>query len=164
MTGVPMVYGAERVLEIIESHGGLVVATESCSGLKPIDEDVDEHADDPMRAIAEKYLHLPCSVMTPNEGRIALLQELARGYRAECVIELVWTACITYDVESRRVRRWAEEHAGLPYMRIETDYNPADSARIAVRVQALFETVAARSRAPKADVRGPVGGAGEGAE
>jgi len=31
----------------------------------------------------------------------------------------------------------------LPYLRIETDYSPSDSGRIAVRVEALFETVRA---------------------
>ncbi len=51
------------------------------------------------------------------------------------------TACATYDVESARVRRVVEDELGLPYLRIETDYSPSDSARIAVRVEALFETV-----------------------
>lgn len=143
LTGVPMVHGAERVLSIIEEHGGLVVAQENCTGLKPILEDVDAEADDPLRALAEKYYHLPCSVMTKNDARLELLDELARQYRAQCVIELVWQACLTYDVESYRVRRLCESELELPYLRIETDYSPADSTRIAVRVEALFETVRA---------------------
>ena len=44
MTGVPMVHGAERVLDIVEQSGGLVVAMENCTGVKPILEDVDEAA------------------------------------------------------------------------------------------------------------------------
>ncbi len=32
----------------------------------------------------------------------------------------------------------------IPYLRIETDYSPNDSARIAVRVEALFETLRSR--------------------
>jgi len=141
MTGVPMVQGAERVLEIIESGGASVVAMENCTGLKPILEDVDPSAADPLRALAEKYFHLPCSVMTPNERRLDTLRTLIRDYRADCVVELIWQACLTYDVESHRVRRLVEEELGLPYLRIETDYSPSDSARIAVRVEALIETV-----------------------
>ena len=64
-------------------------------------------------------------------------------YRPECVIDLIWQACLTYDVESHRVKRFVEEELGLPYLRIETDYSPSDSARIAVRVEALFETIRA---------------------
>jgi benzoyl-CoA reductase/2-hydroxyglutaryl-CoA dehydratase subunit BcrC/BadD/HgdB len=141
LTGVPTVSGAERVLEIIEQSGGQLVAMENCTGLKPILEDVDATAPDPLWALAEKYFHLPCSVMTPNHRRLETLRRMIADYRPDCVIELIWQACLTYDVESHRVRRLAEEEAGLPYLRIETDYSPSDSARIAVRVEALFETV-----------------------
>ena len=144
MTGVPMVHGAERVLDIVEQSGGLVVAMENCTGLKPLLEDVDAEAADPLLALAEKYFHLPCSVMTPNDRRLDVLRRLAVDYRPECVIELIWQACLTYDVESHRVRRLAEEELGLPYLRIETDYSPSDSPRIAMRVEALLETVRAR--------------------
>jgi benzoyl-CoA reductase/2-hydroxyglutaryl-CoA dehydratase subunit BcrC/BadD/HgdB len=81
--------------------------------------------------------------MTPNSRRMDSIGQLAREYRADCIIELVWQACLTYDVESHRVRRLAEEELRMPYLRIETDYSPSDSARIAVRVEALFETVRA---------------------
>jgi benzoyl-CoA reductase/2-hydroxyglutaryl-CoA dehydratase subunit BcrC/BadD/HgdB len=116
MTGVPIVHGAERVLDIIESHGGLVVCMDNCTGLKPIIDDVDETADDPIAAMAEKYLQLPCS-----------------------------QNCITYDVESYFIRQLAEKELNIPYLRIETDYSPSDSARIALRVEALFETIRERS-------------------
>jgi benzoyl-CoA reductase/2-hydroxyglutaryl-CoA dehydratase subunit BcrC/BadD/HgdB len=141
MTGVPVVHGAERVVDIIENCGGLVVGMENCTGLKPLLDDVEENAADPLRALAEKYFHLPCSVMTPNDRRLDVLRRMAADYRPQCVIELVWQACLTYDVESHRIRRFAEGELGLPYLRIETDYSPSDSARIAVRVEALFETV-----------------------
>jgi len=145
MTGVPMAHGAERVLEIIESHGGLVVCMDNCTGLKPILDDVDETAVDPIVALAEKYFHLPCSVMTRNDRRLDVLRKLAKEYRVQCVIDLVWQACLTYDVESFFVKRLAEKELGLPYLRIETDYSPSDSARIALRVEALFETVQQRA-------------------
>ena len=147
MTGVPVPHGAHRVLDIIEDSGGLVVAMENCSGIKPIYEDINAAGDDPLAAIAEKYFHLPCSVMTPNDSRMELLERLAGEYRPQCIIELIWQACLTYDVESARVRELAGE-LGIPYLRIETDYSPSDSARIAVRVEALFETVRGKTGRP----------------
>ncbi|OHB76404.1 MAG: hypothetical protein A2W31_09630 [Planctomycetes bacterium RBG_16_64_10] len=147
LTGVPVAHGAERVVDIIESSGALIVCMENCTGLKPLLEDVDEQASDLIRALAEKYFHLPCSVMTPNERRLDTLRQLAETYRPECVIELIWQACITYDVESNRVKRLAENQLGVPYLRIETDYSPADSARIVMRVEALVETVRSRRSA-----------------
>jgi benzoyl-CoA reductase/2-hydroxyglutaryl-CoA dehydratase subunit BcrC/BadD/HgdB len=114
---------------------------ENCTGLKPILDDVDATAADPLRALAEKYYHLPCSVMTPNDRRSEYLRLLARQYRPQCVVELIWQACLTYDVESYRTRKLAEQELHLPYLKIETDYSPSDSARIQVRLEALFETV-----------------------
>jgi len=145
MTGVPMVHGAERVLEIIESHGGLVVCMDNCTGLKPILEDVDETASEPIVALAEKYFRLPCAVMTKNDRRLDILRELVAQYRPQCIIDLIWQTCTTYDVESYFIKKLAEKEVGIPYLRIETDYSPSDSARIALRVEALFETVLAKT-------------------
>ncbi len=145
LTGVPLVHGAERVLELIEGCGAAVVCMENCTGLKPILEDVDLDSEpDPVRAIARKYYHLPCSVMTPNPRRFESLRALVAKFRPQCVIELVWQACITYDVESYQVRKLAEEELRLPYLKITTDYSSSDSARITTRVEALLETVRGR--------------------
>jgi len=139
--GVPIAHGSERVLGLLEDRGGLVVAMENCSGLKPILEDVDENAEDPLHAIAEKYFHLPCSVMTRNTRRFDLLRQLVTEYRPQCVVELVWQACLTYDVEATAVRRFVNDDLKLPYLRVATDYSPSDSARIAMRIEALYETI-----------------------
>jgi benzoyl-CoA reductase/2-hydroxyglutaryl-CoA dehydratase subunit BcrC/BadD/HgdB len=146
LTGVPIVYGAERVVDLIEDNGGLIVCMENCTGLKPILEDVDIEADDPIRALAAKYYNIHCAVMTRNDRRMEYIRTLAGEYRAECVIDLIWMACTTYDVESFRVRRLAEQELGVPYLRIETDYSPNDSVRIATRLGALFEMVRAGNR------------------
>ncbi len=144
LTGVPMPHGAERLMDLIEDHGGLIVCQENCTGLKPLLEDIEEDAEDPLLAIAKKYYHLPCSVMTINNRRLDTLRTLAREYRPACVIEVIWQACLTYDIESQRVKQWAQDELGIPYLRIETDYAPSDSARIAMRIQALFETLRER--------------------
>ncbi len=140
LTGVPIVHGVERVLEIIESHGGLVVCQENCTGIKPILEDVECNGD-PMQALADKYFQIPCSVMTGTTRRQENLLYLSRLYRAQCIMELTWQACLTYDVESYLIKKLSEVQLGLPYLQIETDYSPSDSARIATRIEALFESV-----------------------
>jgi len=142
LTGVPVVHGAERVIELIESCGAVVVCQENCTGLKPILEDVDAQEPDPILAIARKYYHLPCSVMMGNDRRLEMLRSLAARFRPQCVIELVWQACLTYDVESFRVRRMVEEELRLPYLKLTTDYSPSDSARLCARIAALIETAA----------------------
>jgi len=140
VTGVPHPHGAERVIDLIEANGGLVVVQENCTGLKPLLEDVEATAEDPVRALAETYMRVPCSVMTRNDRRLDLLRRLAAEYRPQCVVDVVWQTCVTYDVEAALVRRLVEDELGLPYLRLETDYSPSDTGRIALRLQALFET------------------------
>jgi benzoyl-CoA reductase/2-hydroxyglutaryl-CoA dehydratase subunit BcrC/BadD/HgdB len=144
LTGVPVPHGAEKVVDLIEGHGGRVVVHEHCTGIKPLLLHVDETAAEPLDAIADAYLHLPCSVMTANDRRLDSLRALTAQFRPACIIELVWQACLTYDIEAQRVKRLAGE-LGLPYLRIGTDYAPGDAARITVRLEALFE--AARDHA-----------------
>jgi len=146
LTGVPTAHGAERVIDLIEQCGAVVVCQENCTGLKPILEDVDINDPDPLRAIARKYYHLPCSVMTPNDGRLESLRTLAARFRPQGIIDLVWQACLTYDIESIRVRRLAEEELHLPYLKITTDYSAGDSARLTARIEALIETARDRPR------------------
>ncbi|MEI6217514.1 MAG: 2-hydroxyacyl-CoA dehydratase family protein, partial [bacterium] len=81
-----------------------------------------------------------------NDRRMDSLRKLVAEYRPECILEVIWQACLTYDIESFQVRRLAEKGIGIPYLRIETDYSPSDSARIAMRIQALFETVRERRK------------------
>ncbi|MGA2679367.1 MAG: double-cubane-cluster-containing anaerobic reductase [Sedimentisphaerales bacterium] len=145
ITGVPMVHGAERVLDIVESTGGIVICMDNCTGLKPIWDDVDETAEDPILALAEHYLRLPCSVMTKNDLRLKRLREMVTEYKPQCIIELIWHNCITYDIEAYFVKDLAEKQLGLPYLKIDTDYSPSDSTRISLRVEALFETVSEKA-------------------
>jgi benzoyl-CoA reductase/2-hydroxyglutaryl-CoA dehydratase subunit BcrC/BadD/HgdB len=82
--------------------------------------------------------------MTPNERRFDSLRALTARFRPDCVIELVWQACLTYDVESARAQQFVQDQLHLPYLKITTDYSPSDSARITARVEATLEMVRAR--------------------
>ena len=68
-----------KVGATIEKNGGVVVCEDDCSGERTNRFMVDEDAPDILRAIAERYLKINCSVMTPNEGlqkAIAFLKEV----------------------------------------------------------------------------------------
>lgn len=138
ITGCPTAQGTTKLIEIIEECGAVVVVQETCSGMKPLDLQVSETGD-PLEAIARKYFQLPCSCMTPNTGRTVLIERLAREFRVNAVVDLVWQACHTYNVESYIVDRFVREKLGMPYLKVETDYSDADRERIKVRVQTLVE-------------------------
>ncbi|MCL2104375.1 MAG: 2-hydroxyacyl-CoA dehydratase family protein [Kiritimatiellaeota bacterium] len=145
LTGVPCPHGAERVVALLEKEGGIVVCQENCTGIKPILNDVSETAGDPMEALADFYWQLPCAVMTPNTRRFEQMRQLVNDYTPECIVELIWQCCLTYDIECSHTKELAHE-LNLPYLRIETDYSPADDRRLALRIAALYEMTTAVPR------------------
>lgn len=56
------------------------------------------------------------------------------------MVESVLQACHTFNVESARMQE-AVEGAGIPYMKIETDYSNGDMGQIETRIAAFIETL-----------------------
>lgn len=139
VTGCPIGGATEKVIKAIEDNGGIVVTFENCSGAKSIDKLVDEDTDDIYQAIAERYLSIGCSVMTPNPNRLELLGRLMDEYQVEGVVEMILQACHTYNVESLGIRRFVNEEKGKPYISVETDYSQADIGQLNTRIAAFIE-------------------------
>ena len=139
ITGCPMGKSLEKVADAIESPdaGGVVVGFENCGNLKCSSIAVDE-TKDPISAITEKYLNIPCSVMSPNHGRIALIKEYVQKYRAAGVADVILQACHTYSVESRAIKE-ALKKENVGYISIETDYSQGDSGQLSTRFGAFTE-------------------------
>ena len=139
VTGCPIGGGASKCVKAVEDNGGHVVVFENCSGAKSFDKLVDEDAPDIYRAIAERYLSIGCSVMTPNPNRLELLGRLIDEYRVDAVVEITLQACHTYNVETLGIKRFVNEVKGIPYMAVETDYSTADIGQLNTRMAAFIE-------------------------
>ena len=122
-----------------EDNGGVVVTYENCTGAKSIDRLVDENAEDIYQAIAERYLAIGCSVMTPNPNRFDLMGRLIDEYQVDGVLEMTLQACHTYNVETRAIRKFVNEEKGIPYINVETDYSQADVGQLNTRIAAFIE-------------------------
>lgn len=140
LTGTPTGLGSEKVIRIVEECGGLVVSIENCTGYKTLSYNIDESDDrDKLLLLAERYLKIPCSVMTPNHGRMALLEEMIREFQVDGVIDLTWQACHTYNIEAHTVEQLVKEKLGKPYLHLETDYSQSDVETLRVRINAFLE-------------------------
>jgi len=138
LTGCPTTNN--KVSDIIEDAGGVIVAMENCGGLKTLSYMVDEYGD-PIEALAKRYLSIPCSCLTPNHGRFELMSNIIRRYKIDGVIDLTWEACHTYNVEAFFVREHVQEKLGIPYMQVRTDYSVNDTGQIKTRVEAFIEVI-----------------------
>ncbi|HNX24175.1 MAG TPA: double-cubane-cluster-containing anaerobic reductase [Spirochaetota bacterium] len=141
VTGCPTAGDAAKVFKIIEETGGVIVAIDSCVGLKPFAEKVEEGTADPIRSIAERYLKIPCACMTPNNGRIAELDKLIDKYKPDAVIDIVLQACHGYNIESYKTGEHVMKKRNLPFLKVVTDYSQGDTGQIKTRIEALLESI-----------------------
>lgn len=140
ITGCPVGGVINKIGRTIETNGGVIVCMDDCSGERTARMMVDENAPDILRAISDRYLDINCSVMTPNDGRMENTLALCEKYHVDGVVENVLTACHTFNVESARMQE-AVEDAGIPYLKIETDYSAGDQGQIDTRIAAFTETL-----------------------
>ncbi|HEX2768905.1 MAG TPA: double-cubane-cluster-containing anaerobic reductase [Geobacteraceae bacterium] len=144
LSGVPVGIGSDKVVRIIEECGGSVVCFESCGAYKKVDP--VEESGDPLTAIAERYLRIPCSCMSPNDGRFSLVERLVGEFHADAVIDLTWQGCHTYNIESYRLKKYLQGHTETAFMQIETDYSESDTEQLKVRIEAFLEMVSRAKR------------------
>ena len=141
VSGCPVGGDALKIYKIIEELGGVVIALDACSGMKTFINPIREDTGDPIGALAEHYLDIPCSCMTPNDKRLSMMDGIIEKYRPDVVIDFILHACHTYNVESYKVGEHVKKEHGLPFLKIVTDYSESDVEQIKTRVQALFESI-----------------------
>ena len=140
VTGCPLGGVLDKVGKTIEECGGVVMCPDDCAGERAASMPVDEGAPDILRAIADRYLAVDCSVMTPNDARLEGILRRVGQYRVDGVVEVVLTACHTFNVESARVAA-AVEGSGVPYLKLETGYSHGDAGQVGTRIAAFIETL-----------------------
>lgn len=140
ITGCPMGGVIDKTIKVIDQEGGVVVCFENCGGIKNAGKMIDENAEDIIKAIADKYLSIGCSVISPNENRFEHIRELIEEYKIDGVVEIILQACHTYNVESKLIKD-ISNNMGVPYIRIETDYSTSDVGQLRTRLAAFIEMI-----------------------
>lgn len=138
LTGCPSGGAPMKVVRAIEENGGTVVAYENCGGAKSVDRLVDEEAEDIYMALAERYLAIGCSVMTPDANRLELMGRLLEEYKVDGVVEMTLQACHTYNIEAGQIKKFVRDRK-IPYIHVETDYSQSDLGQLNTRIAAFIE-------------------------
>ncbi len=142
ITGCPNAGVRDKVIKTLEELGADYVCADNCAGPRTQKFMIDENAE-PFRAIAERYLKINCSVMTPNTQRFDDIRELTREYQVDGVIEIVLHGCHTFAVEAYNIMNIVQNELGLPYLRLDTDFSQSDKGQIETRLGAFIEMMTA---------------------
>ena len=147
ISGCPMAIPNWKLHHIVETSGGIVVVEETCTGTRyftdPIIDETLTDLNGQLKAIANRYLNIHCSCFTPNDERIEDIVQLAKDYNVAGVIYYVLQFCHTYNVEYYKVEK-ALKNAGIPVLKIETDYSEEDIGQLKTRVEAFLEQIGSK--------------------
>ncbi len=146
ISGCPMAVPNWKVPMIVEGSGAVIVGEESCVGERGtqwITEDKGKTVGELLGAITDRYFKIDCAVFTPNPSRFDHVVDMYRRYNAKGVIHYSLQFCHPYIVESGPVEADLEK-AGIPVLRLETDYGQEDAGQIRTRIEAFRERIEGR--------------------
>jgi benzoyl-CoA reductase/2-hydroxyglutaryl-CoA dehydratase subunit BcrC/BadD/HgdB len=141
MSGCPMAVPNWKVPAVVEGLNAVIVGEESCIGERGSRGLVDQSAegmDGLIDAIVERYCGIDCAIFTPNAERQRHITEMAREYNADGVVLYGLNFCSPYQIEALHIEKQLES-AGMPAIRIETDYSQEDTGQIQTRIEAFIE-------------------------
>jgi len=141
LSGCPMAVPNWKLPWIIETSGAVIVGEESCvgeRGTRNLTEAAADSVEELMEALVDRYFRIDCAIFTPNPDRLEHIQEMARETGADGVIHYGLQFCQPYVTESMPVEK-ALEDAGIPTLRIDTDYSMEDVGQLKTRVEAFVE-------------------------
>ena len=139
ITGCPMSGVYSKIVDTIESNGGVVVAFENCEVIKSAIRHFDTENEDIFEVFADCYQNTACAIMSPNTIRFDLIRQLAKDYEADGVLDITLQTCHPYTVERDKMMRLCKDTLHIPYMAIETDVSDSDTGQLATRIAAFIE-------------------------
>jgi len=124
-----------------ESIGCTVVVEEHCTTTRYFWDEVDTSIDDPVRAIAERYvLRTLCpSKDWPERSRLQMILKLAKDFKADGAIVIQQKFCDPHETDIPFVRKFLEDN-GIPTYFLEFDLTVA-AGPFAIRTEAFLETL-----------------------
>lgn len=129
----------EKTIKVIEELGGVIVCYEGCSGIVSRRRLIEESEEkDPIVCIAEKYLEVPCAVMSPNQRRLDQVALTIEEWKIDGVVGIILHSCNPFGIESTNIKKVANE-CGVPYLHLETDYGEGDEGQLRTRIEAFLE-------------------------
>lgn len=141
ISGCPMAIPNWKLPWLVETTGAVIVGEESCVGERGtqfLTDDSGATLPELMNALVDRYFKINCAIFTPNPERLDHIRQMAADYKVDGVIHYGLQFCGPYQMEARPVEL-ALEAAGIPTLRIDTDYSMEDVEQLRTRIEAFVE-------------------------
>jgi benzoyl-CoA reductase/2-hydroxyglutaryl-CoA dehydratase subunit BcrC/BadD/HgdB len=136
--------GDLKVLDIIQSAGGEIVADAVCTGSSSVRKDVMLTGifGDPLDALAERYFYnVPCPCMIDMDRRKKRAAAIVKDYRVAGVIYYSLKYCDTWRSEFKTIKEYVLQETGVPSLLVESNYSPSDIGITRTKIEAFLEMV-----------------------
>jgi benzoyl-CoA reductase/2-hydroxyglutaryl-CoA dehydratase subunit BcrC/BadD/HgdB len=130
-------------IDFVESKGATIVADGLCFGLRHWQGQVDEDAEDPLAAIANRYLNrVPCpSIMGGFDRGYPLIQGIIKDWHVQGVVSARLKFCDHWAGGRQMLKQALQEDNLVPLLDLEREYGTTESGQISTRIQAFLEMV-----------------------
>ena len=145
LTGSTLAMGDYKVLDLIEEAGASVVVEEFGEGVRDYWENVEADGD-LIRALADRYFmkRVPPAFFRPGRERLDFLVKLTKEFSADGIIWYQLLYRDSYDIESFYFPQILKKERDIPMLKIESDYDTAETGPFRTRIETFVETLRAR--------------------
>jgi benzoyl-CoA reductase/2-hydroxyglutaryl-CoA dehydratase subunit BcrC/BadD/HgdB len=147
LAGSPMMYPNFKIPSIVEESGGTIVHDELCTGFRLMSDPVMLDGITKkgiMRSLAERYFFpCTCPCFSPNDERIRRMKESIKAFGIEGVVFHTLRGCHLNNLEATKIEVALRED-GIPFVKIESEYDEGDVEQVRTRVEAFVEMLKAR--------------------
>jgi benzoyl-CoA reductase/2-hydroxyglutaryl-CoA dehydratase subunit BcrC/BadD/HgdB len=138
-----MAMGDVNMYDIIEDCGGEFVYEEVQEGVLPYQSNVELNGGDPMKALAEKYLmkRILAPWDRPWGDRMDRLIASAKEYKVDGIVWYQLMYRDSYDMQAFSFEKKLRKETSIPFIKVESDYNPAEQGPTQTRLETFLEIV-----------------------
>ncbi len=135
--------GDVTMFKIIEDLGGEVVYEEVQEGVQPYLTDVELNGGDLVQALAEKYLmkRILAPWDRPWGDRMDRLIHAAQEFHVDGIVWYQLMYRDAYDMQAFSFEQKLHKETDIPFLKIESDYNPAEQGPTWTRLETFMEIV-----------------------
>ena len=129
-------------LDMVESLGATFVTDDHCTGSRYFWNEVGDPGDDPLTAIARRYVERPAcpSKDWPSRTRMPHIVNLAREYGAQGAILIQQKFCDPHELDIPATKKILKDELGIPSLFLEFDVT-VPIGQFKIRAEAFLETL-----------------------
>jgi benzoyl-CoA reductase/2-hydroxyglutaryl-CoA dehydratase subunit BcrC/BadD/HgdB len=143
LVGSTMAEGDNNVVDLIEKTGGNIVFEEFSEGIRSYRIKIEPNGN-LINNLADAYLEKrvpPALFHSVMKERFDYLLKLVKEFHVDVVVwySLMYRDC--YDREGLLFSRVLEKETGVPFLKINSDYDASETGQMSTRIETLIEMV-----------------------